>query len=110
MTIDNLCIAGVTTRSIVVDETRHLSKYVKQFFTISISAFTYDPQQFHTVVAVAARRTEFSGEPRLANAVKYLFSSYATRSCQQRNRMRIHLKANALTAAWWSWPRSRCCW
>jgi hypothetical protein len=53
--------------------------------------------QFHTVVAVAARRTEFSGEPRLANAAKYLFSSYATRSCQQRNTMRIHLKAKART-------------
>jgi len=33
------------------------------------------------------RRTEFSGEPRLANAAKYLFSSYTTRSFQQRNTM-----------------------
>ena len=71
---------------------------VKHFLTSSISAST-PISQFHTVVVVAARRTEFGGEPRLANAARYLFSSYATRSCQQRITMRIHLKARARTAA-----------
>ena len=36
-------------------------------------------------------------------------SSYGVRSCQHRERMRIHVKAMARTAAWCALPLSCCC-
>jgi hypothetical protein len=63
-----------TTRSAVVVATRHLSSFVNSFLCRRIKFSHKNPQLFHKVAAVTVR-TELSGEPRLASAARYLFSS-----------------------------------
>ena len=53
-------------------------------------------------------RSLTSGDPCRRSASRYLASSYGVRSCQQRKRIRIHLKASDRRAAWWLLPRPRC--
>ena len=44
------------------------------------------------------------GEARGLRAVRSVASSYGVRSCQQRDKIRIHVKANARRAAWCEEP------
>jgi len=53
---------------------RHLSNFVNSFLCRRIKFSHKNPQLFHKVAAVTVR-TELSGEPRLASAARYLFSS-----------------------------------
>jgi hypothetical protein len=60
--------------SILNGENRHLSDFVNSFLCRRIKFSHKNPQLFHKVAAVTVR-TELSGEPRLASAARYLFSS-----------------------------------
>ena len=58
----------------IVDEIRHLSNFVNSFLCRRIKFSHKNAQLFHKVGAVTVRR-KLSGEPRLASAARYLFSS-----------------------------------
>src|SRR5215467_15237480 len=55
-----------------IDETRRLSNFVKHFF--SSSDFDIHLRSTRIAQGCCITRTELSGEPRLANAARYLFS------------------------------------
>jgi hypothetical protein len=61
-------------KKIVTVETRHLSNFVNSFLCCRITFSHKNAQLFHKVGAVTVR-TKLSGEPRLASAARYLFSS-----------------------------------
>jgi hypothetical protein len=56
------------------DAIRHLSNFVNSFLCCRITFSHKNAQLFHKVGAVTVR-TKLSGEPRLASAARYLFSS-----------------------------------
>ena len=53
---------------------RHLSNVVNKFLGCRFTFSHKNPQLFQKMAAVTVR-TELSGEPRLASAARYLFSS-----------------------------------
>src|SRR5882672_7967226 len=67
-------------------------------------------QGFFTTFQDACARFCISEEPRRWSAWREVDASYGVRSCQQRERMRIPVKAKARTSAWCALPLSRCCW
>ena len=58
----------------VANVIRHLSNCANSFLCCRIKFSHKNAQLFHKVAAVTVR-TELSGEPRLASAARYLFSS-----------------------------------
>ena len=52
---------------------RHLSKFVNSFLSALTMPSTENPQRFHNVFPIATR--PLSGEPCLASAARYVFSS-----------------------------------
>jgi hypothetical protein len=87
---------------------RHLSKFVKHFFVGLDDAI-------HRVSTTFSQRFPHSYDSAQWGAAlnergQICVFIEATLSCQQRNTMRIHLKARARTASWWVLPLLRCCW